>query len=76
MSNLLTHRLSRRLCSLLRSLCFSLYVFCSSARRTRYSTSTASNMSTDILLYNCSEQRKVTSVTKPRHILSHHWVTR
>lgn len=62
-----THRLSRRLCSLLKSLCFSLYVFCSSARRTRYSTSTASNMSTDILPYSWREERKSATFYKPIH---------
>ena len=44
--------------ALLISRCCSLYVFCSSARRIRYSTSTASIMSTDILLYSCGEERK------------------
>lgn len=77
-----THCLSLRLCSLLSSLCFSLYVFCSSARRTRYSTSTASNMSTDILLYSCREERQKirekkidNSITFHKKTDFHPWVT-
>lgn len=52
------YRLSLRLWSLLSSLCFSLYVFCSSAKRTRSSTSIVSNTSRGSLLYSCKERQR------------------